>query len=245
MQPNMKNKFRSGDFSQTKEPLRKPNWVFSKSWIKPYDVVIWIFLAVIIVIGSISVRTEKEIYDPIKIEERVTKLKDVIAITDKKAAEFNKKAKLAYVSGNADGEENIVNRNLRLNINYDDVDKGIDGDVSHTVRLSIDMKKQEISYINYERDPYYYDLGEEEIYDPKNFDIDDVYEILYKTVDMKTALSLYRPMLYFDIMGDRCHINLTYFKNKNDVSDENPDDVSYNIEVDVKTKEVLRTTKQE
>jgi hypothetical protein len=242
VEPNYNEGFKSGRFRKIKLKRNKnSNKRYSldwKSWIGVKDLIIWVSLIFCILAAMIYVRIPRDFYGRIYLEDNVTNIKELLKVTDKEAAKYNKKAELDHIYGRIEGEEAIRNRKPHIDVHYVQTIKGLGTTIEKEVSIYASLKDKEITSVYYDRDTdsYYYD--DKFAYDRNKFDLEDIYDIVYKNVDMETVLKGYKPSIAFNMMGNRCSISVSYYKDKEDENKSPSKDVFTSIEVNLRTREI-------
>ncbi|WPC39202.1 hypothetical protein [Clostridium sp. JS66] len=251
--------FRSGLFKTTKKKNKKK--ISKKSnedlqsealslniedkWIKKKDIVILISILLLIICAIVKVHKSTYYNNTIYLDKKVTTLKEALKITDAEALKINKKAKLNGINGYINGSENIISKKPRLSMEYVKINKGLINNIEHRISIPIDLDNQQISGIYCSRNKSYrfekYDFS----YDKSKLDINDIYDIINKKVDMNKVLSGYKPSIDFDMYNNTCSIYVTYYKDKDAEQAKNNSSVQYRIEVDLRTKEIKNFSKKE
>jgi hypothetical protein len=244
--------FRSGSFKTSKKKKINSNFKseilpsnVNDQWVKKKDIAIWIGILLIIIVTIINVHRPTYSNKIIYLDGKVNSLKEALKITDAEVLKINKKAKLDGIDGYIDGSQNIINKKPRLSIYYTKSNKGLINNIEDEISVSVDLDTQEISGIFCSRNTTYGFNRNDFLYNKSKLEINDIYDIINKKIDMKEVINGYKPSIDFNMHDNKCLIYVTYYKNKDADESKNDSRVEYTIEVDLRTKDIKKFSKKE
>lgn len=252
---NRHEEVRSGSFRTTKKKkLRKISESLKSEvltldiedkWLKKKDTIILISILLIIMFAIVKTRIPNYNDKTIYLDKKVSTLKEALKVADAEALKVDKKVKLNSINGYIYGTENIINKKPRLHLGYTRINKGLINNIEHRVSVPVDFDNQRISGIYSSRNKSFKFEKYDFLYDKSNLDIEDIYDIINKKIDMNKVLNGYKPSISFDMHDSSCSIYVTYYKNKDADVSKDDSSVQYRIEVDLRTKEIKKFNKKE